>query len=320
MVLCGALAGCGFQASMAHDGGREPVPGDAIDASIDGPRQGSNDCYGLWHSGSLAISEPQELATLSTGGNERDPWISDDRRTLYFASNRDGTTDIFLATRILATNAFGPPSKLVNLSVSEKADDRVSLTADEKTLVMASDRGSNGQVEIYITLRPDKVIDFGSPNQDRLNNINAGNADNFDPFLTGDGRTLYLAPNRGGVARQQIEMATRVDANGNFTSPSPVPNINAASSDTADPALSPDERVIVFSSDRPGGSGEIDLWYATRPDTAHDFSAPIRIPTVNSQENDADPMLSADGCELYFSSTRGGDPRDFDLFVAKIVR
>jgi hypothetical protein len=37
-----------------------------------------------------------------------------------------------------------------------------------------------------------------------------------------------------------------------------------------------------------------------------------------SLSDDGDPMLSADGCELYFSSTRTGG--DYDLYVAQITR
>ncbi len=298
----------------------DTATGGSPDGPPDGSGGGSDDCFGHWRDGSLVISEPQELATLSTGGNDRDPWISADRRTLYFASNRFGTTDIFWASRLSPTEPFGPPDPLVNLSRTDTEDDRVSLSADEKTLVMASDRGSMGKVQIYVTLRPDKNIGFGSPNQDHLDRVNAGNADNFDPFLSGDGRTLYLAPNPNGPAPQQIMVATRPDANSDFTSPMVVPRINSTTANTADPALSPDQRIIVFSSNRPGEPGGIDLWYATRADADHDFDAPVRIPTVNSPDADADPMLSVDGCELYFASTRGGDDSDYDLYVARIAR
>ena len=97
-----------------------------------------------------------------------------------------------------------------------------------------------------------------------------------------------------------------------------IPGINLGSASSASPAVSIDERVIVFRSDRAGGIGQYDLWYATRPSTAQDFGAPVLLPTVNTVDHDSDPMLSADGCELYFASTRSGG--DFDLFVTQVVR
>jgi len=40
-------------------------------------------------------------------------------------------------------------------------------------------------------------------------------------------------------------------------------------------------------------------------------------PTVNGASNDGDPVLSADGCELYFAARRDGD---FDLYVSQVAR
>lgn len=74
----------------------------------------------------------------------------------------------------------------------------------------------------------------------------------------------------------------------------------------------------MFTSDRDSGAGELDVWYATRPDTATGFGTPVAIPIVNSAVDEADPMLSADGCELFFSSRRNGG--DHDLFVVQIAQ
>ena len=59
-----------------------------------------------------------------------------------------------------------------------------------------------------------------------------------------------------------------------------------------------------------------NLWYAVRaqPDAA--FGAPALVPGVNSDCNDGDPHLSADGCRLYFSSDRAGT---YDLYVATVA-
>jgi Tol biopolymer transport system component len=35
--------------------------------------------------------------------------------------------------------------------------------------------------------------------------------------------------------------------------------------------------------------------------------------------NDGDPVLSPDGCELYFSSKRERAHLDYDLYVAKVT-
>jgi hypothetical protein len=64
-------------------------------------------------------------------------------------------------------------------------------------------------------------------------------------------------------------------------------------------------------------TGGTNLWYATRQDPTQDFGLPEPIPMVNSDRDDGDPMLSADGCELYFTSNQL-DVNNHDLYVARI--
>lgn len=314
LVLCVALGGCGFQATAAPDGGGQPG-GDDADGSI--ATDAGVDCFAQWRSGTLKLSTPHKLATLTGAGDDRDPWISPDQLTLYFTTNRSGVREIYRTTRLVPTAEFGPPMPLVNLNVSTKDQERAALTGDEKTLVLASNRAANGKFQIFVTLRPDTIIEFGSPNQDHLAMVNAPNADSFDPFLSSDGRTLYFSQNVGGPAHPRIMVATRLTTSADFSMPSELGGgINVTGADTADPALALDDRVIVFSSDRGGARSSIDLWYATRADALHEFSAPALIPMINTGEDDADPMLSTDGCQLYFASTF---EEDYNLYVSEIA-
>lgn len=295
------------------------------DAAIDAPIA-SPSCLPRWLDGTtLALSMPAELGDLSTGGSERDPWVSPGGLTLYFSrdsSPTGGEGDIFQATRATTSDLFRNPSRLDNLSTGDD-DDRPSLTADENMLVLASDRDpSNTGVDIYITTRTDTTGPFGSPNRDRLARVNAVAGKHFDPFLNGDGLHLYFAPAAG--AQQRISVATRTAVEQDFATPNLVGGIRTAATtgDDADPALSQNERVIVFSSTRSGGDGGTDLWFATRSGATGNFSTPSRIPNVNSGKNDGDPMLSADGCDLYFASTRdarNGNANDYNLYVAHVM-
>jgi hypothetical protein len=321
VVLCAVLGGCGFESRLAPGSDAAPEldgagAGDAAgDVAGDGATGGA-DCLAQWRAGTVKLSIPEPLTSITGAGDDRDPWISRDGRTLYFASNRNVDTEIFRAGRISTMDAFAAPVPLDNLTVDRKHQDRASLTEDEKTLVLSSNRNPNGKFQIFVTTRPDTATDFGSPNQDNLPAVNAGNVDNFDPFISSDGRTLYLTSDRGGPSHPKIVVATRLDTRSDFSTPIDVGGVNIGGRRTADPALSPDERVIVFSSDRDGGSGGLDLWYAARSDAALEFSEPAPIPLINSGDDEADPMLSADGCELYFAARRNGD---YDLYVTEVA-
>jgi len=68
------------------------------------------------------------------------------------------------------------------------------------------------------------------------------------------------------------------------------------------------------TSRRAAGAG--NLWYATRASAAVDFGPPQLVPSVNSDLDDGDPVLSADGCELYFASNRAGK---YHLFRVRVM-
>jgi len=318
-LFCVAFSGCGFNASVQQgDGPHADAAGPRVDGAIDGMVTATT-CMTHWLDGSVAVSAPQELSTLSTTGSERDPWISSDGLTLYYAGHPlvGGTSEIYRASRASTAQLFGNPAAQLSLNRSDSDESRAALTPDEKMLVLASNRGIGAKYDVYITTRSDTALDFGSPDMRHMVNVDAGNDDDFDPFLTFDGLRLYLAPAPPvGSGRQHISLATRPDTGSDFSSPVPVPALMSQSLD-GDPALSLDERIIVFSSTRSGGMGGTDLWYATRPSATASFGTPKPIPTVNGSMNDGDPMLSADGCELYFSSSRTGG--DYDLYVATIT-
>jgi WD40 repeat protein len=331
------LGGCGFHSSaglandLPPDGdapGRDArgsdAPGGDAGAGSDAGSSGTTSCLQRWLDGGsgLALSQPTELA-LATTADDRDPWISADGLRLYFGRGpgQQGGRDIYLATRRSTVVDFTTASAVVNLDTMDD-ESRAALSGDEKMVVFSGNHSTmNNNFQLFVSRRGDPTKDFPSPpgpDQMLVASVNTTNDDYFDPFLSRDGLRLYLAPNLPGSG-QHIRMATRTGPDKNFAASVPVAVINGADAD-ADPALSLDERIIVFSSLRPAGAGlgATNLWYATRPSATADFAAPRLIPTVNSDRSDGDPMLSADGCELYFASTRLGG--GFHLFRAHVMQ
>jgi hypothetical protein len=333
LALCVVLGGCGFHSrsgALPPDGDGSGSDGSGSDGSGSGSDGAAADCLQRWLGSApdLAFSTPQELTALgATGDENRDPWISANGLELYFSRSGPGTAhggdDVYLATR--DSTAMDFPMTMVkpvdNLD-SPDDEDRVALNGDETILVMSSNHGTSGnRFQIMVSTRTDVTKSFPSPSgsvQDLVAAVNT-NDNYYDPFLTQDGLTLYVAPSIA-PAPQQIRMATRT-AGGNFGASTLVPVINSGTSIDADPTLSLDQRIIVFSSTRNpmvAGMGATNLWYATRSGATGDFSAPKLIPMVNSDQDDGDPVLSADGCELYFASTRDGGK--YQLFHARMTQ
>jgi hypothetical protein len=311
IAVCVVLVGCGFQ-SRAGLGGDAPADG-AVPAG----------CLPRWLAGGTGptLSEPQALA-LSTTADDRDPWISADGRRLYFVRNpgvNGANGDLYLATRDPAAVEFTGADAVVNLDTTAD-ESRASLSGDEKLVVFSSNRGATaGPFQLVVSRRSAVTDPFGSPvapDQALVAGVNTAGDNYYDPFLSQDGLRLYVAPVLTG--KQQIALATRAEGQ-NFGPAAALPVVNSSSAD-ADPALSPDERVLVFSSLRAAGPGlgGTNLWYATRPSATDAFGAPQLIPGVSSGVQDGDPMLSADGCELYFASNRASDGK-YHLFRAAMT-
>lgn len=81
--------------------------------------------------------------------------------------------------------------------------------------------------------------------------------------------------------------------------------------------VSPDgQRIVWGSPDREGGPGGGDLWQATLKDGRWQDAEPLAL---NTRAKDFDPMFSADGRWLYFSSNRPGGRGGDDLYRAAVT-
>ena len=82
-------------------------------------------------------------------------------------------------------------------------------------------------------------------------------------------------------------------------------------------SLSNDGLELYFSSRRPGGHGQQDIWVTTRDSKGGDWGAPVNLgPPINTSSSDLTPWITPDGLELYFSSDRPGGYGVVDIWVA----
>jgi len=84
------------------------------------------------------------------------------------------------------------------------------------------------------------------------------------------------------------------------------------------PAISPDEKMLIFSSPKNGGAGGKDLWIATRQTSSGAFSTPRNIgEQINTLADEVFPHLRGDSV-LYFASN--GHPGMGGLDIFKSVK
>lgn len=142
--------------------------------------------------------------------------------------------------------------------------------------------------------------------------VNTGNHEG-SPDISADGMTLYFdAQNRrGGLKGWDIWMSEANSPHRDFGPAVVLPAPVNSSYDDCGPCLSDDSLTLYFASNRPGGSGDFDLWVTTRKTTKDPWGQPVNLgPAVNGPYDDKHPSISADGLTLYFDSRR---PDDFDL-------
>lgn len=129
--------------------------------------------------------------------------------------------------------------------------------------------------------------------------LNSGSNEFYISFAK-NGRLYFSSSRNGGFGEEDIYSSRLV--NGNYELPQNLgPGINTDKSEY-DPGISPEDNLLVFaSSNRPGGFGGADLYYATRKtgrvwDSAVNFGKEI-----NTSTREYCPYFTTDGQFFFFS-------------------
>lgn len=268
---------------------------------------------------------PQNIGTtINTGGDENSPFVAPNGLSLYFSGQRDGTVgggDIWVSQRPTLWSAWGPPQNLGTTINTVGNDNTPTLSADGRTMFFNSDRpdlGGLGGQDIYMTTRTDPTNDFAWTIPINLGPVintpnNEGGAAYFEDPATGVATLYFLGIRPGGFGDQDIYQAIR-NPGGGFLQPQNVVALNSASRD-ARPAIRRDGLEILFTSDRPGGAGGIDIYVSTRATTQSAWNPPVNLAALNTNTTDGAPAHSPDGSVIYFASTRTGGSGSSDLYT-----
>ena len=205
---------------------------------------------------------------------------------------------------------FGAPVAIAELE-SANDDWSARFSGDELTAYFASSRpGHVGGASIYTASRATLTGTFSAPVL--LAGVNSSSDTIVHPTVTADERTLLVQQAVTTSLTSDIYFTTRADAAATFSTPIEVANINSAQDDLM-PFVTPGGGTLLFSSNR---GGNYAIYVATGSPTS--YGAPQLLPGVSaaggSTADDEEPVLSADGLTIYFSSTRN-DPA-FDIWVA----
>lgn len=173
---------------------------------------------------------------------------------------------------------------------------------------------------IAVVSRGSSKDSFGDPVTVRARGGLVGGRAYFEvsPSLTGDGLTMVFTSNRSdSVGGYDIRWTRRSGAGDNWGPDVPLPSTINSVSNESTACISGDGLTLLFSSDRPGGAGLDDLYFATRPDLNSGFEqARALAAPINSPYIETDPYLSPDGTILLFSSSRPDGLGGLDLYAS----
>jgi len=162
-----------------------------------GSGSGARDLYVATRSspsGNFDTATP--LTSVNSSSLDHLPWTNGDELTLYFASLRGGNMDIWRSTRASRGDAFGAPAAVNELN-SSADDNGMTLTQDERTVIIASNRPNGaGGYDLYQAARASTSEPFSTP--EPLTALNTS-AVETDPSLSPDGAELFFVSTRNGA-------------------------------------------------------------------------------------------------------------------------
>jgi hypothetical protein len=205
---------------------------------------------------------PDPVPELNSADADQDPEISADGLTLYLTSNRavagaKGGFDLFISRRDTRDGDWSMPELVPELN---SADSDMAAVTNEAGTAMVFHRSIAGALDLYVSERESPADDWDMPI--RLTGIDTDEAQEADPWLSADGRTLYFNSNRtGGSGDSDIYKTTRLStATVLFAVPDELAEVNTEFHE-ANVALAQGGHYLVMSSAR---SGDHELWEASR--------------------------------------------------------
>jgi hypothetical protein len=129
------------------------------------------------------------------------------------------------------------------------------------------------------------------------------------------GRTeIFFAAKNQSDGKIHRDIYHSYEEDGEWSAPAAVAEINSPHYESH-PAISEDGMMLVFSSDRPGGRGETDLYMSLRK-TSGQWTEPLALSdSINTPNKELSPYIDSKG-NLYFASKGYSDKGDYDIIYS----
>lgn len=207
-------------------------------------------------------------------------------------------------------------SREADFSASYVRDDyaHVYFTSSRDDAMGNSKHGATGQgfTDIFES-RLDKKGKWSTPVP--VEGINS-EAEEGTPSISFDYRELYFTRCEAGKREQKGCVIMYSQKSGAAWSAPKSIGLLSDSLVLAHPAISPDGLKLYYVTDIPGGFGNKDIYYSTRPSVGGEWSRPVNLGSdINTRGNEIFPFIRDDGT-LYFASDGHIGMGGLDIFRA----
>jgi hypothetical protein len=249
---------------------------------------------------------PESFApgVVNTGAVELNGVFTPDGREFFFARLLDGIGTIFHSTHgpdgwsapvVLEVYGDGVRSLAVDMAISPDGQSLYFLGEHAH----AAAPGEPG-ADIWVSHRVDGRWSLAevvpAP-------VSTG-AQEYYPTVVADGSLYFSSDRAGNPAHFDLYRAQRL-ADGDFAEPVKLPPPINHEAGIGDVYVTPDERILVFSSRRQPSHGNGDLFVSFRQADGG-WSEPRNLgPTINTAEHEFCPMATPDGKYLFYSRRWG---------------
>lgn len=131
------------------------------------------------------------------------------------------------------------------------------------------------------------------------------------------GNKIYLTQWQKVSGRTISNIYVIIQNNGSWSAPQLVGSVNTNGFSSKQPFVTADGKFLYFASDRPGGSGGFDIWYAPLQEDGN-IGEPVNAGnTINTEQDEQAPFYQTSGKTLVFSTNGRMGMGSFDLFASK---
>lgn len=271
---------------------------------------------------------------VNTEKDEYDPFITQDGKRLFFASNRDNPGP-YWDCEIYVTEwdgeSWSEPRIYDSTFVTPgKPDWGAAFPSDMKTFFFSSGRppAKPHEVQMFQSVWQGDRWSVPEPMPEP---VNTGGLE-ATPYVTPDGKTLYLNSGRGRSDKKDVDIWKFELVDGRWTNAELMDGLFHSNRHDYDPCISPDGTKFYFTSTREGGLGDSDIWVAEkifrRPtkqavflrETLHlDFSHPAFSEVVSRLTDETMPLEQKLESLYYFTRDSITFIRDASLFASEAL-